>query len=123
MPSHAHEPLCAARAQRLATALRLSVRLVLAGLLVLPPGVTPAMPAHVQAAARFTPVAPIRVATTGLFSAQPGTSNISSTSDTAQQRALSQLRSRAEGKGVSLATQREAQWVMGLLALHGIAMA
>ena len=96
MPSHAHEPLCAARAQRLATALRLSVRLVLAGLLVLPPGVTPAMPAHVQAAARFTPVAPIRVATTGLFSAQPGTSNISSTSDTAQQRALSQLRSRAE---------------------------
>ena len=81
------------------------------------------MPAHVQAAARFTPVAPIRVATTGLFSAQPGTSNISSTSDTAQQRALSQLRSRAEGKGVSLATQREAQWVMGLLALHGIAMA
>ena len=123
MPSHAHEPLCAARAQRLATALRLSVRLVLAGLLVLPPGVTPAMPAHVQAAARFTPVAPIRVATTGLFSAQPGTSNISSTSDTAQQRALSQLRSRAEGKGVSPATQREAQWVMGLLALHGIAMA
>ncbi len=71
MPSHAHEPLCAARAQRLATALRLSVRPVLAGLLVLPPGVTPAMPAPVQAAARLPPVAPPRGATTGLYSAPP----------------------------------------------------
>lgn len=118
MPSSAHES-----PPRRRIGLRLTARLVLPGLLVVLPGLAPAVLPHVQAAARFTPVMPIRVATASVYGSQPGTSNITSTSDTAQQRALSQLRSRAEGKGVSLATQREAQWVMGLLALHGIAMA
>lgn len=118
MPSSAHET-----SPRRRRGLRLTVRLVLPGLLVVLPGLAPAVLPHVQAAARFTPVMPIRVATANVYGSQPGTSNITSTSDTAQQRALSQLRSRAEGKGVSPATQREAQWVMGLLALHGIAMA
>ena len=117
MPSSAHETL-----PRRRRGLRLTARLVLPGLLVVLPGLAPAVLPHVQAAARFTPVMPIRVATASVYGSQPGTSNINSTSDTAQQRALSQLRSRAEGKGVSPATQREAQWVMGLLALHGIAM-
>jgi len=118
MPSSAHET-----SPRRRRGLRLTARLVLPGLLVVLPGLAPAVLPHVQAAARFTPVMPIRVATASVYGSQPGTSNINSTSDTAQQRALSQLRSRAEGKGVSPATQREAQWVMGLLALHGIAMA
>lgn len=118
MPSSAHET-----SPRRRRGLRLTARLVLPGLLVVLPGLAPAVLPHVQAAARFTPVMPIRVATASVYGSQPGTSNITSTSDTAQQRALSQLRSRAEGKGVSPATQREAQWVMGLLALHGIAMA
>uniref|UniRef100_UPI0035A0BC04 tetratricopeptide repeat protein n=1 Tax=Delftia acidovorans TaxID=80866 RepID=UPI0035A0BC04 len=118
MPSSAHET-----SPRRRRGLRLTARLVLPGLLVVLPGLAPAVLPHVQAAARFTPVMPIRVATASVYGSQPGTSNITSNSDTAQQRALSQLRSRAEGKGVSPATQREAQWVMGLLALHGIAMA
>jgi TPR repeat protein len=95
---------------------------VLPVLLALLSGLASAMPPHVQAAARFTPVAPIRVAVASFSGSQPGTSNVTTASDTAQQRALAQLRSRAEGRGVSVATQREAQWLMGLLALHGIAM-
>lgn len=103
---------------------RLGARLALPGLLLaLLPGLAPAVLPHVQAAARFTPVAPIKLAAAGFSGAQPGTSNITPGSDAAQQQALAQLRSRAAGKGAGPAAQREAQWVMGLLALHGIAMA
>lgn len=103
---------------------RLPARLALPGLLLaLLPGMAPAMLPHVQAAARFTPVAPIRLAAASFSGTQPGTSNITPASDASQQRALAQLRSRAEGKSGNAAAQREAQWVMGLLALHGIAMA
>jgi TPR repeat protein len=99
-----------------------SARPVLLALMALLPGMAPAVLPHVEAAARFTPVAPIRVAAASLSGGQPGTSNTTPTADAAQQRALAQLRSRAEGRG-TLAQQREAQWTMGLLALHGIAMA
>ena len=103
---------------------RLPARLALPGLLLaLLPGMAPAVLPHVQAAARFTPVAPIKMAAASFSGTQPGTSNITAASDAGQQRALAQLRSRAEGKSGSPAAQREAQWVMGLLALHGIAMA
>lgn len=126
MPYTAQEPARRPRAAGLTGTvppLRRASGLVLQALLALLPGMAAAVPPHVQAAARFTPVAPIRVATVSLSGSQPGTSNISPNPDTAQQRALAQLRNRAEGRGASAATQREAQWVMGLLALHGIAMA
>ncbi len=126
LPSaHAPRPGPAARAAPArAAGRRRGSRTVLPALLLsLLPGLAPAMLPHVEAAARFTPVTPIKVAAAGLTGGQPGTSNIAATSEPAQQRALAQLRSRAQGKGVGPAAQREAQWVMGLLALHGIAMA
>ncbi|MCP4515283.1 MAG: hypothetical protein GY824_08665, partial [Delftia sp.] len=62
MPSSAHET-----APRRRRGLRLTARLVLPGLLVVLPGLAPAVLPHVQAAARFTPVMPIRVATASVY--------------------------------------------------------